>query len=289
MNDYAKRTLLNEARLPHPVSQRGRHGFTLVELLVVISIIAILAAMLLPVLSSVKTKALKKKAQMEAAQLVQAIRDYDSHYNRFPVSADAVTAAAGQTDFTYGTRNVTCAGTTTPSGFKTPSGAQPVDALDPTGAGSLSYQTNNAELMAMLLDLEVYGNGMPTINKGHVKNPQRTKFLNANVISTTAGPGVGADGVYRDPWGNPYIITIDLNNDEKAADGFYRKKAVSQQSNQTGIFGLYNSRDAAGNGNNFEYNGPVMVWSAGPDKMIDPSQPANAGANKDNIVSWGQP
>jgi hypothetical protein len=36
----------------------------------------------------------------------------------------------------------------------------------------------------------------------------------------------------------------------------------------------------------YEANEPVMVWSAGPDKMIDPTKPANAGVNKDNILSW---
>ena len=31
-----------------------------------------------------------------------------------------------------------------------------------------------------------------------------------------------------------------------------------------------------------------MVWSAGPDKMIDPGAPADKGVNKDNILSWAQ-
>ena len=31
-----------------------------------------------------------------------------------------------------------------------------------------------------------------------------------------------------------------------------------------------------------------MIWSAGPDKMIDPNSKANLGANKDNILSWKQ-
>jgi len=38
----------------------------------------------------------------------------------------------------------------------------------------------------------------------------------------------------------------------------------------------------------FEANAPLMVWSAGPDKMIEPGKPANLGANKDNVVSWKQ-
>ncbi len=29
-----------------------------------------------------------------------------------------------------------------------------------------------------------------------------------------------------------------------------------------------------------------MVWSAGPDGNIDPTAKANAGVNKDNVLSW---
>ena len=29
-----------------------------------------------------------------------------------------------------------------------------------------------------------------------------------------------------------------------------------------------------------------MVWSAGPDKMVQSGVAANAGANKDNVLSW---
>src|SRR5439155_17304121 len=107
----------------------------------------------------------------------------------------------------------------------------------------LEYQTNNSEVMAVLLDLEKYGNGIDTINKDHVKNPQKRKFLNATLVGDTMSPGIGLDGVYRDPWGNPYIITLDLNNDEKARDAFYRTQAVSEEPNsgatpKSGITGL---------------------------------------------------
>jgi hypothetical protein len=30
----------------------------------------------------------------------------------------------------------------------------------------------------------------------------------------------------------------------------------------------------------------IMVWSAGPDKVVDPTVQANAGANKNNVLSW---
>jgi hypothetical protein len=101
-------------------------------------------------------------------------------------------------------------------------------------------------------------------------------------------PGVGPDLVYRDPWGNPYVITMDLSYDEQCQDVFYQLRAVSQSQpdSPTGINGLVNMTDDKGDGDNFRYRGKVMVWSAGPDKMIDTGSPANAGVNKDNILSW---
>jgi hypothetical protein len=32
--------------------------------------------------------------------------------------------------------------------------------------------------------------------------------------------------------------------------------------------------------------GDVIIWSAGPDKSIDPNVAPTTGVNKDNILSW---
>jgi prepilin-type N-terminal cleavage/methylation domain-containing protein len=293
-------------KTPIATRARCRRGFTLIELLVVIAIIAILAALLLPVLSRVKIKAQVKKAELEIAGIANAIRNYESDTSKFPVSSvAAVTAMSEATrngeDFTYGTAGVTCVGPGGPNGyglgFSTPSGPQAITTPLPAGPG---YQTNNAEVMAVLMDVESWPSVGATINKDHVKNPQRKGYLNASMAGNNTSPGIGQDGIYRDPWGNPYIITVDLNYDEKARDAFYRSPKVSQDpaGGNRGLNGLILKVDSNGNpisingSQVFEANDKVMVWSAGPDKMIDPNTAgaldgkANKGANKDNVVSW---
>lgn len=169
-------------------SEQKQAGFTLIELLVVIAIIGILAAMLLPALSKVKEKAQINRAKSEMEMLKTAVQGYYTTYNRYPVSTNAMNLAGGVNDFTYGD------GT-----FNEP--------------GITTFLLND-EVVAVLMDMEKYPNGTATINNGHLKNVQRIQFLNAKLSEAVTSPGVGPDGVYRDPWGNPYILSIDLNFDQ---------------------------------------------------------------------------
>ena len=255
--------------------RRQRAAFTLIELLVVIAIIAILAAMLLPALAAAKKAVLKHKAKLEAQAIATAIEGYDSAYGRFPVSDAAQTQAGinanfkNNPDFTYG------------GNFFLPSGT-------PYIVQTQGLLLTNDEVIAVLMDITNYPSGAATINNGHQKNPHQTKFLDAKMSGDITLPGVGPDLVYRDPWGNPYIISMDLSYDEQCEDAFYCLKSVSQISGQSGYNGLVNP-DMPGSPNRFRFHGKVMVWSVGPPVHGKPTvelSAANNANNKNHVLSW---
>jgi len=255
-------------------------GFTLIELLVVISIIGVLASMLLPVVSRAKLKGQVVKARTEITDLAGAIKSYQSTYSVLPSSRDTRAAlgdaGAASPDFTYGTR---FGG----GWWQNKKGQQ--TQIQTLGVNFKS-QSNNSEIIGILEDLTQFRNGFPTANIGHSLNSRKTKFLDARDVNDIRGPGVGPDGVYRDPWGNPYIISLDMNYDDSCRDGFYRLDAVTldmKGSGQQGHNGLFKAKPQA---NSFEYRTQVMVWSLGPDGIADPGTSANLGFNKDNVLSW---
>jgi len=252
--------------IPSSNARPGRRAFTLIELLVVIAIIAILAGMLLPALVKVKANAKVKLAKVDMNNIAGGIKQYEGTYERYPASADAERAAANANapgDFTFGTVGIS---------------SQP--ALPQVQ--SPGYAANNSEIMFIILNhLDIQSGagvqGTPNTIKG--RNPRGQGFLEPKMTGGTS-PGVSsADHVFRDPWGNPYIITVDMDDDGECIDAFYGwlpakglvKIPPDAKPNKRDRYKLSNS---------------VMVWSLGPDGQASPNAAWDQGVNKDNVLGW---
>ena len=71
-------------------------GFTLVELLTVIAIIALLAALILGLAGNAQRSAARNKAEAEFAQLESFITDYQMKYGQVPQSLAALSNALAE-------------------------------------------------------------------------------------------------------------------------------------------------------------------------------------------------
>lgn len=233
-------------------------GFTLIEFLLILALFLILAFLLFPANPPGRCGHTKiGQSKLEMMQLSASIKAYESTYTHLPTGTNLAAAS----DITFG----------------------------PFAEGYIEYHsermfqvTDNSEIISILMNkAAIHGNQSSKIENNPL-NPQNLIFLNQKLVADNKSPGVGPDGVYRDPWGNPYIITLDTDGDGWCRDAFYSRPSVSAgQNNKSIIVGLEKRPSGC-----FEFQGRTMIWSFGPDGKADPNKKADQGFNKDNVVCW---
>jgi prepilin-type N-terminal cleavage/methylation domain-containing protein len=258
-----------------PARRNAEEAFTLIELLVVIAIIGILAAMLVPALSKAKDNAKKGMAKTEEMNLIGAIEQYKAQYSRFPASTNAVAAANSYTgnsnDFTYGTE---CLNIQFQSNGPMKNLPIVVNTQEQGGGGkgnaAAKYQNFNSEVISILRDDNFPPESNITTFAAHIYNPQKTSLFNAKAAGDVSQPGIASDEIFRDPWGNPYMITMDLNYDGKCYD--YTLDQMYQANSPKPTQPLWPAVDA-------------IVWSLGPGwKTVSATNALSTGPNKLSLV-----
>ena len=225
-----------------PTLSRRERAFTLIEILTVVAIIAILAGIMVPTISRARVRAKVAMARLECSNLASAIKSYHAEYSRFPTAYGQMANTVGG-DITFN-----C-----PLGMKHPTG----DPMDANPNSKSEIGPLNSDLVAILLSVEGVGTNPP--NKGNSRNPKKRVFFDGKMANDIGKPGVGPDGILRDVFGSPYIVTVDFDGDNDCEDRLY--PPVRSQ---------------------------VIVWSLGPDMQMNttPGVMPDQKENEDNVLSW---
>ncbi|MBQ7191035.1 MAG: type II secretion system protein [Kiritimatiellae bacterium] len=187
------------------VGHGGNQGFTLLELLVAISVLAVLFAIVLPSIRAARTAALKRRAQADATALAQAAIRYKGEYGFWPGQvvlqspSDKSVRLHTKTQSSLGANGFLSCIISAPASFlenfNTSSGSG-----NSTQTGCLELDTNEVYRCFARVNMQ-----QATQDHQNPLNPKGISFIELS-------EELDWNRVYKkDPWDNPYILIMGLN------------------------------------------------------------------------------
>ena len=222
-------------------------GFTLVEMLVVIAIIAILASILIPVVARAKTKAKIATAKIQMAEIDGAIKSYKNDYERYPMPKGISANKWGDVTFTSDI------GALYDNAKMVEILTNPNHARNPKKNKYLDVKESSEPASSRRPGLSSEGRYLDPLGNEYVisMDKNRDGFCADNYYGKIGAVRVGGTGTLHSG--------IGIGLEERS-------------------FG------AAGTA--FVLKGEVMIWSAGPDRLANPAAGALDKENADNIIHW---
>jgi prepilin-type N-terminal cleavage/methylation domain-containing protein len=164
-------------------------AFTLIELLIVITIIAVLAGLLFPAFVGIQERAKKTQAKSDLAQIVTSLTAYYTDYGKYPIAdiKQGCDTLLGNPGGTYDNAFI----------------FNPLRAIS-DGDWNAGNVLNPRQV--------VYFQGT------EAKDTTRPKSGFAAQVTTSANGSAVKKGGLMDPWGNEYLVTVDGDYDGWSMD-----------------------------------------------------------------------